>query len=451
MAKAPRLLIVSAFFPPSRKIGARRPERFARHLAQREWDVTVLTLRESYGHPLDEGWSPPRGVDVVRTHAFMPGDALRGVATAIHRLGARGGPSWGDPERIEGVAAPGTAGNGAARPLRDAFWRCVSRAEFPDRWIGWKPFALAATRRLSFDAVIATLPPYSPALIARHLARRLGAVFALDYRDPWTEAPRTGWDPALYAHLLDRHRRVEDACLRDADLVLATSPTICRWLEPRAGIEPIFAPNSFDSLDPRPLSRSLTLVYTGSLAYGRSLEPILRAMASLSKDPAGRELELVYAGTDGAQVLAHAARLGLSGRVRDVGYVTARESEALVRNALAAVVLVTPRYEYMLPGKLFEVVASGTPLLLVAPADADVSAICREHRLGWQHVPGDVDGIVTSLRQALAGEIPVPERLEALRTDRVIDTLDRELRAALARGPRAAGSRSRREGVARPE
>jgi glycosyltransferase involved in cell wall biosynthesis len=439
LANAPRLLIVSAFFPPSRKIGARRPERFARHLAQRGWDVTVLTLREGYAHPLDDGWTPPAGVRVVRTHAFMPGEALRGAATALHRLGVCGGPTPIDNDRVDdNVGAfptgPARVPSGTARPLRDAFWRTVSRAEFPDRWIGWKPFALAAARRMRFDAVLATLPPYSPALIGRQIARRQDAAFALDYRDPWTEAPRIDWDPALYAHLLDRHRRVEDACLRDADLVLATSPTICRWLAARARTEPVFAPNSFDRVESSPRSRTPTLVYTGSLAYGRSLEPVLSAMAKLADDPAGRALELVYAGTDGAQVLAHAARLGLTGRVRDLGYVTARESDGLLRNALAAVVLVTPRYEYMLPGKLFEVVAAGTPLLLVAPADADVTTICRDHVLGWQHIPGDVDGIVASLRQALAGRIPVPTRLEALSTDHVIDTVDRGLRAALSRG-----------------
>ena len=448
MAKLPRLLIVSALFPPSRKIGARRPERFARHLAQRGWDVTVLTLRESYTRPLDEGWTPPPGVRIVRTHAFIPGNALRRAATALHRRDAREDQTPSEGERVEDFvgsfpAMLGPAGNGAPRPLRDAFWRSVSRVEFPDRWIGWKPFALAASRGFGFDAVIATLPPYSSALIARHVARRQRAIFALDYRDPWTEAPRTGWDPALYAHLLDRHRRVEDSCLRDADVVLATSPSICRWLAPRAGIEPVFAPNSFDNVEPAQRSRTHTLVYTGSLAYGRSLEPVLTAMARLSNDPIGWDLELVYAGTEGAQALADAARLGLSGRLRDVGYVTGRESDALVRNALAAVVLVTPRYEYMLPGKLFEIVASGTPLLLVAPANADVAMICREHRLGWHHVPGDVDGIVMSLRRALAGEVPVPERLETLRTENVIDVVDRELRAALSRGPRAAAASAR--------
>jgi len=441
VAKVPRLLIVSAFFPPSRKIGARRPERLARRLAERGWDVTVLTPHASYGRPIDDGWTPPAGVRILRTHAFVPGNTLRRAASALHGLRARLGPARGARDDLAPApsAVPAVPSAGSSRPLRDAFWRMVSRAEFPDRWIGWEPFALAAARGLDFDAVLATLPPYTPALIARRIAKRHGAIFALDYRDPWTEAPRTDWDPALYAHLVDRHRRVEDACLRDADVVLTTSPTIGRWLAPRSGLAPVFAPNSFDGPVAPPRPRTRTLVYTGTLAYGRSLTPILAAMAELADDPAGSALELVYAGTEGRQVIAEAARFGLGGRVRNLGYVSARESDAVGREALAAIVLVTPRYEYMLPGKLFEIVAARTPLLLIAPADADVVTICREHRLGWHHVPEDVPGIVASLRQALSGAAPTPTGLEALGTDHVINTVDRALRAALARGPRRTG------------
>jgi len=444
VANVPRLLIVSAFFPPSRKIGARRPERLARHLAERGWDVTVLTPRAVYGGPFDDGWTPPAGVKIIRTHAFVPGNLLRRAASALHsmRTRGRGARDAGDGANPAPAPSPTPGGPAAAssRPLRDLFWRMVSRAEFPDRWIGWKPFALAAVRGSRFDAVLATLPPYTTALIARRIAARRGAIFALDYRDPWTEAPRTDWDPALYAHVIDRHRSAEDACLRDADVILTTSPTIGRWLAPRSGIEPVFAPNSFDGPVAAPRPRTRTLVYTGTLAYGRSLTPVLAAMAKLASDPAGSSLELVYAGTEGPQVIAEAARFGLSGRVRSVGYVSARESDALARDALAAIVLVTPRYEYMLPGKLFEIVAAGTPLLLIAPADADVTTVCREHRLGWEHVPEDVDGIVASLRRALSGEVPVPSGVEALGTDHVITTIDRELRAAMTRGPRRAGA-----------
>lgn len=443
VAQAPRLLIVSAFFPPSRKIGGRRPARFARHLAERGWDVSVLTPHASYGPPVDLGWTPPPGVHILRTHAFVPGNTLRRAASALHRLTAGSGrksPAGGAVAGRPSTDAAQKSGavNGSARPLRDLFWRTVSRAEFPDRWVGWKPFALSAARGLRFDAVLATLPPYSPALIGREIAKRQGAIFALDYRDPWTEAPRTDWDPALYAHLIDRHRRAEDACLGDADLVLATSPTIGRWLAPRAGIEPVFAPNSFDDRDTSPRTRSKTLVYTGTLAYGRSLAPVLAAMSQLAKAEAAESLELVYAGTEGPQVVAEAARFGMSDRVRNLGYVPARESDALSKDALAAIVVVTPRYEYMLPGKLFEIVASGTPLLLIAPENADVAAICRRYRLGWHHVPEDVDGIANSLRRALAGEVPVPSGVEALGTEHVIDTIDRELKAALSRGPRTA-------------
>lgn len=439
----PSLLIVSAYFPPSRKIGARRPERFARHLAKLGWDVTVLTLRPGYGGPADDGFTPPEGVEVLRTHAILPGNLLRRAASAWHRRRSRRRTASvgeaGDPGRTE---ASGSRRGGILRRVRDAGWRGVANLEFPDRWIGWFPFALAAVRGRRFDVVLATLPPYTPALLARRIARTGGSILALDYRDPWTEAPRVDWDPALYSHLLDRHRRTEDACLRDTDVVIGASPGICGWLAPRAGLAPLFAPNSFDVREDTPAVRSTVLVYTGSLAYGRTLEPVLAAMARLGDDPAGKELELVYAGTGGERLRDQAARLGVAGRVRDLGYLPAREADALTKGALAAVVLVTPRYEYMIPGKLFDVVASGTPLLLIAPEDADVTTICREHRLGWDHAPGDVEGIEASLRRALRGEIPNPVELERLRTDRVVSTVDRALRAAIERGPRiATGSR----------
>jgi glycosyltransferase involved in cell wall biosynthesis len=425
----PRLLIVAAIYPPSRKIGARRPERFARHLAARGWDVTVLTLHPGYNPPNDDERSTAAGVEVVRSHAFVPGNLLRAASELDHRRRAR--------DRSGHSQTSGDGAPGISRRLRDALWRNLSRVEFPDRWIGWTPFALAAVARREFDAVLATLPPYSAALIARRIARRCGAVLALDYRDPWTEAPRVDWNPAHYRHLLGRHRRVEDDCLREADVVFATSPTLCRWLAPRAGIEPVFAPNSFDERhEPVPAgTRSQEIVYSGSLAYGRSLSPILAAM-SRQATAGTAAVKLTYAGSDGARLTSEAARLGLSDRVTDLGYLPAREAERLVRHALAAVVIVTPGYEYMLPAKLFEILASGTPILLIAPADSDVAAMCRELRLGWHHVPEDVDGIVASLRRAAAGESPSPVGLEALQTHSVIESVDAALRQALEKGRR---------------
>jgi len=97
----------------------------------------------------------------------------------------------------------------------------------------------------------------------------------------------------------------------------------------------------------------------------------------------------------------------------------------------------------MLPGKLFEVVAASTPLLLIAPENADVAAICRAHRLGWDHRPEDIAGIIRSLKQALAGLVPTPSGIEMLTTDHVIGRVDGELRAALERGPRNPVTRRR--------
>jgi len=96
----------------------------------------------------------------------------------------------------------------------------------------------------------------------------------------------------------------------------------------------------------------------------------------------------------------------------------------------------------MLPGKMFEVLASGTPLLLVAPSGSDAALICQTQRLGWHHAPDDIEGITASLRAALAGHVPEPFDIDKLRTDRVIDRVDATLREAVGRTRRAGTSAS---------
>ena len=83
----PSILIVSAFFPPSLRIGAKRPARMARFLAASGWDVTVLTMRErrepgTVALPAHELSS---GVHVIRTGAWTPVDALRRSAVLVAR------------------------------------------------------------------------------------------------------------------------------------------------------------------------------------------------------------------------------------------------------------------------------------------------------------------------------------------------------------------------------
>lgn len=487
----PSILIVSAFFPPSRRIGSRRPARMAMHLARMGWDVTVLTTDEwRWGRPVDMPDEPaPPGVRVLRTGVWMPIDALRRAGVVLAGR-FRGGRSGSSPRAVSGdsvlatvrpgagpgepavEAPPGEPAPGEAVPsgspvssLRRWYAQTLAAAEFPDKYAGWLPYALLAARGAQFDVVLATIPAYTPAVIARILSVRTGARLVLDYRDPWTEAPRRDFGEGWHEGLRERHRRLEDGCLARASLAVGVSPGICRFLEARAHCPVLLAPNSYDIDEPAGLRRDgaagqtavaragvhgaqeaslassppsspsspsssgpARLLYAGTLAYGRSLDPIFAAIARLAPEAGPDRLRFVYAGPDSARVRRDARARGVERYLEDLRSIEASAARGLVHDAAAVVVAVSEGYEYQYPGKIFDVVATGRPVLLIAPAGADATELVRGHHLGWSHEPDDVDGIAGSIRRAMAGANVRPEGLEIFETRHVMGALDAALR-----------------------
>jgi glycosyltransferase involved in cell wall biosynthesis len=411
---ARRILLVCTAFAPSMQIGARRCEAMARHFLARGSDVAVVSPEPDLMPPTDSELVAPPGCEVVRAGAFAP-----------RILGRR----WLAGSRSAGGAAAPT--RGVARALRGVAGRALASLEFPDELEGWIRPAVAALRGRSFDLVLASLPAFSAAIAGRRIAESCGAPLVLDYRDPWTDilerrpvGERRRW--------IGRHRRAERRCLARASLLVAATPTIARWLARRTarpievvvtGFEPAARPWTRPARAPGEPRR---IVYAGSLGYGRTLEPLLAAMAAARGGPAAR-LELDCVGADAPRVAAWAERAGVRGRVRLLGPRGHRETSERTRAADAAVVLVSPDWSYALPGKLFEILREGTPLLLIAPRGCDAEALVRRHGLGWSHPAEDVAGIAESLGELCEGRLPERRDVAALTTASTMARLERAL------------------------
>lgn len=314
--------------------------------------------------------------------------------------------------------------------------RClISDWEFPDRWIGWRNPGLNAVRGLSFDAVLATTPPYSSVVIAREVASSCGATLVLDYRDPWLEAPRHDADPKPFQRHHLEHQALEDAALAEAGLVIGSSRTICRTLTARGAARSLYIPNTVDikTAPVQDIERH-NIVYIGSLAYGRSLLPILRGMKRCSAFRGAGSLRLTYAGGDGPRAIAEARTENLENFLDVRGLLSQKQARDLVAHSQVAVLLTTPGYEYNIPGKLSEYLALGTPLLLVAPQDGEMAEIFREHTLGRHFTPDDSQGIAEFLHEALNGPLLRPQVPKEFESDHIMARLDSTLREVLPRG-----------------
>ena len=396
-----RLLLVTYYFPPSGGSGVQRPLKFVKYLPGFGWDPVVLTVRETAAFPArDEALKGdvPEGIEVHRTPIPEP-----------HRLFARlSGAAAGETVDVDTAARWDRLGPRARllAKLRGAFF-------LPDARVGWWPFAAAKALSLHgrkpFDAVLTTAPPFTTHLIGRFLSRSWRRPWIADSRDPWTRAPFYAPRPRPSAAL---DRWIEGVCLRAADANVVAFPAIAReFLEDHPDLDPDrievitngYDPDDFAGPAP-PREERFTIVHSGSLFANRRPETFFRILGERIADlpSLAEKIRLVFVGRLDGDTRRLLGRPPFD-RIADLrGYATHGESIAWIRRGhlLLLPIGAGPEAFGHLPGKLFEYLASGTPLLVTAAPDGAAARVVEETGSGWTLHPDDAEGLRSLLESA---------------------------------------------------
>jgi len=292
--------------------------------------------------------------------------------------------------------------------------------------MGWHGPALRRGRRIlrerPVDVIFATGPPFTAHWIARDLARTARLPLVLDFRDPWTRAPfypaRPGW-----ARRLDE--ALERSCVEEAAAVVTVNREIhddLRTRFPRLPGERVrVIPNGFDPQDFAGIAMSppedFVLTHAGTLPDSGLPVALREALERLgAEDSVFREsFRLVLAGTVGPVVRRQIAGAWFAPRVEDRGYLPHADSVRLLRSSTLLLLLIEPqRARGILTGKVFEYLASGTPVLAIAPP-GEAAELIEEARAGPVLRHDDVAGAHRALRAAWeahrAGRPPFPAAL----------------------------------------
>lgn len=167
LPRRPRLLLIAAFYPPSRASGVFRPLAMSNYLADQGWDVTVITVQEEFFDRVtasrDDSLLGAIHPDVEVVRVPMP---IQHLERDLRHFG----------------------------PLRANFPRLHSkiyrRLQVFDRYSPWLPGVVAEGlrrhRRDRFDLVLATGNPWTSFAAAAALHRATRVPYVLDYRDSWT-------------------------------------------------------------------------------------------------------------------------------------------------------------------------------------------------------------------------------------------------------------------------
>lgn len=423
-----RLLVLCYFYPPLAGGGVHRVLGFTRHLLEQGWRSTVVCAGPEDYWVVDETLLErvPDEVEVVR---------VKGGSALARWLRVR----RGDRGRRPGGTFAGL------RRLAD--WALV-----PDPYVGWAGRARAAGERVlargGVDAMLSTSPPDSVHLAARDLHRRHRVPWIADFRDPWMglhlRTPPTAWHRSRQAAL-------EKSVLEEADLVLAASRTHADHAGERSGARPrrvVHLPNGFEAGDvaaaPPPAESGnadrFRMVYTGTLSLMPDVEVVMEALHDLfaRRPEARRRIRLTIAGPYDTGYEDRSIALGLKGIVEFSGAVTHDAARALQREA-DLLLLWKPRdAPAMVPGKSYEYLDAGRPLLAILEETDEAAALVR--RAGADVVaPRDRVAIATVIERRYvewreSGRRPEsrPGWLDDHRRDRLAARLAGELDALVA-------------------
>lgn len=389
-----RVLIVTYYWPPSGGSGVQRWLKFAKYLPETDWEPVIFTPENPDFDLKDESLEKevPRQLEVIKFPIWEPYQLFSKVK----------GKTKTHPGRLLEQKEKGFL-------EKAAIW---ARANLliPDPRVFWiKPsvkFLTDLAKSGQFQAIITTGPPHSMHLIGRELKRKTGLPWIADFRDPWSTWEFLDTLP-MTSFVRKKHRRLEQTVLREANAVLTISPTFQKDLAQIANRRIYLLTNGFDPADiPADFSPKekepgkLHLVYSGIIDAIRNPIPL---MVALKAEFGQSEIQIdwTFVGKVSEQVKEYVRQdEWLSNRIHFAGYVSHREVFDFYAKADALVLILTDTKNAQgnIPGKLFEYLATGVPVLALGDPEGDSAKILKDAGAGVVIAHKDTISIRTQLR-----------------------------------------------------
>jgi glycosyltransferase involved in cell wall biosynthesis len=463
----PRALIIAYDFPPHGAIGTMRTLRLVRELSQDGWRVSVITGSPATylsGTPIEPSLEAkvPVEVEVLRVRAIRPFAALENLLRRLRRRRDRaGGERAASP-------APGTAPPQSRTGLRHAFSRAIGSVEaaldIPDKESGWiLPAILRGVwhmlRAGRPDVIYSSAPPWSGQVVALWLTRFSGRPWVADFRDPWARAPGRDWRRPFRFRAVER---LERQVVGRADAVLfvtrANLDEFTAFYGPRAARRFHLVPNGcdpteFESITAEPPAGTFVLLHAGTFYGPRNPLPILRGVASAVRrgvlDPARARVRLLGTSSLTVDLAAEARRLGIEQIVEILPRASREETLTQMKGA-SALLLVQTNTTVSIPGKAYEYLAAGRPVLALSE-EGETAELVRASGLGIVVRPDEpievleaaVLDIVALAARPVAPAAPelFDGRVHAATTERLLLAFARKDRRRLSEAQSLAGSR----------
>lgn len=373
-----KVMVITYYWPPSGGSGVQRWLKFVKYLPQFGWQPYVFTPENPAFDLKDESLLkdiPPE-------------------AEVLHF------PIWEPYALFNKLSGGGVKVSANSAPKADSFFSKVSiwiRGNFfiPDPRVFWvRPsvnFLDDFLREKRIRHIITTGPPHSVHLIGLGLKKRNPSLkWTADFRDPWSE---WGFLDTLKLSKLARksHQQLEKKVLTTADKVTTITPFYVRHFQRLGGRKINLLTNGYDEEDFQDFKIErpdrFVIRHVGIVNEKCNPIPFMEAVASLCADHAEfkNAVQVDFVGQVNTRfasyVKGHAVLKTITTLTPNIPH---KEVVKLYgRSALLLLVLTGYKdAEGYMPGKLFEYLATGLPVLGVGPEQGDAADLLKKSGAG---------------------------------------------------------------------
>lgn len=357
MNKNRRVLIISYYYPPVNAMASLRISKFTKYLYLWGWEPYVVTIdlekNTLTSRLFDLKLEIPENLIVRASELLTSGFSLR-------------------------------------------FKNLASRVIVPDKKIGWCPYVIkkagALINKIKPSIIFATGGPYSSLVSASILSKNSGIPWIADIRDLWEDITDELFFPfSLLNEFLER------ITLGTASKIITVSEPCANILAKKFGKEKIkIIYNGYDDDDFQKVPDSVyfsnigkfIISYTGSLYEQRNPEPLFGAIRNIIDNSSDLPIELNFYGPKidyQDNFFRLVSKFGLEKIAFYRGHITYSQSIEVQKSSDLLLLLLwnEPNRKGILPGKLFEYIGSGRPILAIGPNSDSAGELVRKYNLGF--------------------------------------------------------------------